>query len=146
MPGHRAQSRRQDARPEPQDPPRGGDSLAAGVSVEEGFIPDVDRLPQPGGFGEETTTTSTDFVELASYQVPAGSLALLSEVSLILDTQGEGQISVAGTTYGPFSGPLELDVPLREAVLTEGYVIRISVRSQAGQETEAKGLAVLSEV
>jgi len=121
-------------------------ALARGVSVEETYQPDVDTLALPGGFGTEATTSSTAFALVDSYEVEAGELAELKEASLSIASNGEATLSVAGTEYGPFSGSVDVSIPLEPAVLTAGYQVRAFHRSTDGNATTTKALLTVGEI
>lgn len=143
---HRTRHGRRDAQvPSPQEI---GESAAVdrGVSVEEGFVPDVDTLPKPAGFGVEASTSNSSTVLVDEYEVPSGALARLSEVSLSIASNGEASVSVGGVTFGPYSGSLDSSVPFNDAVLTGGYSIRVFHRSTDGNSTTTKAQVVVEEV
>jgi hypothetical protein len=138
--------RRSGVRPSPESPGQLEPAAARGVSVEETAVPDVDRFGKPAGFGTEAATTSTSFVEVDSYNVPAGSLARVRSASLSLEPNGEAQVGVDGTTYGPFTGGLDVEIPLDPSVLVEGGLVRVLHRSTDGNSTTTRALVVASEV
>jgi hypothetical protein len=121
-------------------------TASRGVSVEEGFLPEVDVLPRPAGFGTEASTSQQTLQELETYTVPAKTVARLSELSLSIQGNGEAQVSVAGTVYGPFTGALDVTIPLQNGVLPEGYQIRVSHQSTDGNETTTRATVVALEV
>jgi hypothetical protein len=121
-------------------------AVARGVSVEETFQPDVDRLPLPGGFGTESSTSSTSFELVDSFVVDAGELAELREAALSVESNGEAKLSVAGTEFGPYTGSLDISIPLEPAVLTAGYQVRAFHRSTDGSSTTTRAQLTLGEV
>lgn len=146
MPSHRLQARRGGVRPAAgSDAPQ--DSTAArGVSVEETFLADVDTLPQPAGFGVESSTSQQSFQLVDEYEVPALTLARLRELSLSIESNGEAKVSVAGVTYGPYTGATDVSVPLDPAILTEGHLIRVHHQSTDGTSTTTQAQVVVLEV
>lgn len=116
------------------------------MSVEESFVPDVDELPQPAGFGTEATQSSQVFGTVAEYTVPPKTLARLREATLSIASNGEAVISVAGTRYGPYFGAVDVTIPLDPAVLTEGYQVRVAHRSTDGNSTTTRAQLVALEV
>jgi len=146
MPEHRMNCRRSGLRP-PAEPSRARpEPAASGVSVEEGFASDVDRLAKPAGFGTEASTSAQSFSLVDEYVVPAKSLARLREASVSLESNGEAKVSVSGTTYGPFSGATDFTIPLDPGVLTEGALVRVHHRSTDGNSTTTKATLVVLEV
>jgi len=119
---------------------------ARGVAVEEGLIPDVDELPLPAGFGEEVETSDTKTQVVASYEPPENSIARLGEVSVSIESNGEALVSVSGTVYGPFTGSLDVAVPLDTAVLSPGYQVRVFHQSTDGNSTTTRATVVALEV
>lgn len=146
MASHRMNCRRSDVRPDAAVGPSSPSAVARGVSVEESFQPDVDELPTPGGFGTEASTSSTSMVLLDSYTVDAGDLARLGSASLSIQANGEAQVSVGGTEYGPYTGATDIEIPLEPSVLTAGYQVRVHHRSTNGNSTTTKAQLVLGEV
>lgn len=146
MPSHSRYARRRVDRPAESPGASQQEARARGVSVEEGFVADVDELPTPAGFGVESSTSTQSSQLLASYEVPAGTLARLREVSLTLEGNGQGRISVAGTEYGPFTGSVALTVPLEPGVLTQGYQVRVHFQSTDGASTTARSTLSVLEV
>jgi len=108
---------------------------ARGVAVEEGLIPDVDELPLPAGFGEEVETSDTNTQVVASYEPPENSIARLGEVSVSIESNGEAAIHTGGTTWGPWTGAVDVTVPLEPAVLLPGYDVRVTGSSTDGNST-----------
>jgi hypothetical protein len=145
MTRHRMNCRRSGVRPSPESDGRPESPLSRAVSVEEGAVPDVDRLRQPAGFVSSTSTTSTSPVLVDSYEVPDQTTAVLREVSLSLDSEGVGRVHVAGETFGPISGPVDLTLPLDPAVLTPGYQVTVTVLANSGNSTTATASVVALE-
>jgi hypothetical protein len=114
--------------------------------VEEEAIRDVDRFGRPAGFGTESSTSMTSFVEVGTYQVPNGGLAELREASLSIQGNGEALIGVDGVTFGPFTGSVDISVPLEPSVLTEGGLVRVLHRSTDGNSTTTRALVAVAEV
>jgi hypothetical protein len=137
--------RRSGVRPSPESDGRPESPLSRAVSVEEGAVPDVDRLRQPAGFVSSTSTSSTSPVLVDSYTVPDQTTALLREVSLSVDGEGLGRVHVAGETFGPISGPVDLTLPLDPAILTPGYQVVATLESQSGNTTSATASLVVLE-
>jgi hypothetical protein len=146
MAQHRMNCRRSGVRPSPESPGQLEPASSRGVSVEETAIPDVDRFGKPAGFGTEASTSSTSFEVLDTYSVPAGSLARVRSASVSLDSEGEALIGVDGTTFGPFTGGVDVEVPLDPSVLVEGGLVRVLHRSTSGNSTTTRALVVASEV
>lgn len=146
MVSHRSRARTSVARPEPVGDGRASRAAASGQSVEEGFAPSVDVFPKPDGFGTEASTSSSTFVLLDEYVVPDGHVARLREASLSIEGNGEAKISVAGTTYGPFTGSVDVAVPLDDSVLPAGYHIRVHHQSTDGTSTTTKTVVVALEI
>lgn len=146
MPSHRSLRRPRDVRPEPSIARQPEPSSARGVAVEETFVPDVDELPKPAGFGTEASTSAQSFSEVDEYTVPAGALARLREASLSLESNGEARLSVGGTVYGPYTGATDISIPLDPCVLTEGYQVRVFHQSTDGNSTTTKAQLVVGEV
>jgi len=146
MPEHRMNCRRSGLRPDATADRTEPSDVARGVSVEETFQADVDVLPLPGGFGTEASTSSSSFVLVDSYEVDAGEIAELQEASLSIASNGEAKVSVAGTEYGPFSGGVDVSVPLEPGVLTAGYQVRAFHRSTDGNSTTTRALLSVGEV
>jgi hypothetical protein len=122
------------------------DRAARGVSVEEGFLPEVDVLPRPTGFGTEATTSSTDPVLLDSYQVPADHVARLSELALSISSNGQASVTVSGVQYGPFTGATDVSIPLQNGVLPPGYRVEVWHESTDGSDTTTRATVVALEV
>jgi hypothetical protein len=116
------------------------------VSVEESFVADVDERPQPAGFGTEASTSAQSFSEVASYTVPSQTLARLREATLSIESNGEARVSVGGVVYGPYTGAVDVSIPLDPAVLTEGYQVRVFHQSTDGNSTTTKAQLVVLEV
>lgn len=143
---HRMNCRRSGIRPGTDRVVTSVDPVARGVSVEETFVPSVDVLPKPDGFGTEASTTSTTFEEIEQYTVPAGSVGRLRELALSIESNGEAKVTVAGTTYGPFTGAVDVSVPLDDGVLPPGYQIRAHHQSTDGNSTTTRATVVVLEV
>jgi len=137
--------RRSGVRPSPESDGRPESPLSRAVSVEEGAVPDVDRLRQPAGFVSSVGTTFQSPIEIDSYTVPDQTTALLREVSLSVDGEGLGRIHVAGETFGPIGGPVDLTLPLDPAILTPGYQVVMTIESRLGNSTSATGSLVVLE-
>lgn len=146
MAPHRRGERGREVRPRPDSPGSLEPSAARGVAVEEGLVPDVDRLPTPAGFGTEASRSTQSFGLLDEYEVPAGSVAHLREASLSIESNGEAKISVAGTTYGPYTGSLDISVPLDPAILTPGSKVRVHHQSTDGNSTTTRAQLSVLEV
>lgn len=123
------------------------DSSGAAFSpVDEGLFADQSVLPRPAGFGTEASTSSTSFQLIDEYSVPADSVGRLSELSISIQSNGEAKVSVSGTTFGPFTGALDVTIPLTNSTLTEGYDIRAFHRSTDGNSTTTRATTVVLEV
>lgn len=146
MVSHRLDGRRSGNRPVLDGAPADPSAVAAGVSVEEGFVPNVDGLPQPAGFGTEASRSAQSFALLEEYTVPAKTLGYLRELSLSIESNGEAVVSVAGVRYGPYTGSTDVSVPLDPAVLTEGHQIRVHHQSTDGNSTTTQAQVVVLEV
>lgn len=146
MPSHRSDGRRGGARPDPVRTASDVDRAAAGISVEEGFVPDVDTFPSPAGFGTEVSTSSTTNETVATYTVPDQTVAYLREASLALESNGQAQVSIAGTTYGPYTGAGDVSIPLDPGALTPGSNVRVVHQSTDGSSTTTKAQLVVVEV
>jgi hypothetical protein len=114
--------------------------------VEETAVPNVDQYGQPAGFGTEATTSSTSFVEVDSYSVGPSDLARVRSASLSIESNGEALVGVDGTTFGPFTGAVDVDIPLDPSTLTEGGLVRVLHQSTDGNSTTTRALVVVSEV
>jgi len=119
---------------------------ARGVTVEEGIVPEVDELPLPAGFGEELDTSDTNTQVVARYEPPANSIARLGEVSVSVESNGEAAIHAAGTTWGPWTGAVDVTVPLDPAILLPGYDVRVTGSSTDGTETTIRTTLSTGEV
>jgi hypothetical protein len=73
-------------------------------------------------------------------------LARVRSASVSLDADGEALIGVDGTTFGPFSGGVDVEIPLDPSVLVEGGLVRVLHRSTSGNSTTTRALVVASEV
>jgi hypothetical protein len=146
MASHRMNCRRSGVRPSPESPGQLEPASARGVSVEETAVRDVDQLGQPAGFGTEAATAATTFEEVDSYSVGPSDLARIRSASLSIESNGEALVGVDGTTFGPFTGAVDVDVPLDPSVLTEGGLVRVLHRSTDGNSTTTRALVVVSEV
>lgn len=146
MAQHRMNCRRSGVRPTAETDASEPPAVPRGVSVEEGFVPDVDQLPKPAGFGTEASTSSTSFQLLDTYTVPGGSLAKLGEASLSIASNGEAKIGVAGTEFGPFTGAVDITVGLAPSTLTKGYQVKVFHRSTDGASTTTRALVSVGEV
>lgn len=116
--------------------------LARGEATEEA----PGEPGEPAGFGTETSTTQTADVELDSYQVPMGRTARLIEASLAIEANGEASVHVNGTTYGPFTGSLEVSLPFDGAYLTEGSTVKVTHESTDGASTTTRASVTVKEV
>jgi len=146
MPEHRMNCRRSGVRPSPEAPGELEPASARGVSVEERPVPDVDQLGKPAGFGTEASTSSGSFVELGSYEVPEGSLARVRSASVSIESNGEAIVGVGGVSFGPFTGAVDVEIPLEPSVLVEGGLVRVLHKSTDGASTTTKAIVVASEV
>jgi len=143
---HRLNCRRSGVRPAPTTDGAEPDPIASGQSVEEGFVSDVDRLKSPAGFGTEASTSSTSSELIEEYQVPAKSLAEVTEVSVSLESNGQATLSVSGVTFGPFTGATDVSVDLSGSTLTAGDRVRVFHESTDGNSTTTLAQVVALEV
>jgi len=138
--------RRNGVRPEPEQSGELEPAGARAVSSEEVQIPAVDQLPKPAGFGVEGSTSSTSSTLLAEYEVPPRAIGRLQEASLSLASNGKGSISVSGVQYGPFSGALDITIPLDPAVLTPGSLVRVFHESTDSNSTTSRTTLSVGEI
>jgi len=146
MPEHRMNCRRNGIRPEPEQAGELEPAGARAVSAEEMQIPAVDELPKPAGFGVEGSTSSTSSTLLAEYEVPPRAIGRLQEASLSLESNGRGSISVSGVQFGPFTGALDITVPLDPAVLTPGSLVRVFHESTDSNSTTSRTTLSVGEI
>lgn len=146
MAQHRMNCRRSGVRPSPESPGQLEPAGARGVSVEERPVPDVDQFGKPAGFGTEASTSSTSFSEVDRYEVDGGDLARVRSADLAIESNGEAQVGVGGTTFGPFTGSVDVSIPLDPSVLVEGGLVRVLHRSTDGNSTTTRALVVAAEV
>lgn len=125
---------------------RNSSATATDVSVEEAVVRDVDELPRPAGFGTEASTSQQSSVEIASYVVPAGALAEITEVALSLEGNGQATVAVSGVSYGPYTGAVDVAVPLEGSRLTAGDRVRVFHQSTDGNSTTTLAQVVALEV
>jgi hypothetical protein len=78
--------------------------------------------------------------------VPRNGLARLREVSIALESNGQGSITVAGTEFGPFSGAVDVTLPLDPSVLTQGYQVRVFHQSTDGSTTTTRTTLSVGEI
>jgi len=138
--------RRHGIRPQPEQAGELEPAGARAVSSEEMQIPAVDELPKPAGFGVEGSTSSTSSTLLAEYEVPPRAIARLQEASLSLEGNGRGSISVSGVQYGPFTGALDITIPLDPAVLTPGSLVRVFHESTDSNSTTSRTTLSVGEI
>lgn len=146
MPSHRLPGRRGEERPPPSRTAAQPDTAAAGVSVEEGFLPAVDTLPRPAGFGTEASTSQQSSQLVDEYSVPAGTVAEIVEVSLSIEGNGQARVSAPNVTYGPYTGAVDVEVRLQGTRLTEGDRVRVFHQSTDGVSTTTLAQLVALEV
>lgn len=146
MASHRMNCRRSGTRPGTDRFVSQPSAAAKTASVEEGAVTGVDVLPKPAGFGTESSTTNTSFQLLDEYSVPQLTISRMRELALSIEANGEAKVSVAGTTYGPFTGAVDFSVPLEDAVLSQGYQVRVHHRSTDGNSTTTRATVVALEV
>ena len=125
---------------------RNGSQAASDVSVEEAVVRDVDEIPRPAGFGTEASTSQQSSVEIDEYVVPAGSLAEITEVALSLEANGQATVAVSGVSFGPYSGAVDITVPLEGSRLTAGDRVRVFHQSTDGTTTTTLAQVVALEV
>jgi len=125
---------------------RNGSQAASDAAVEETVVRDVDELPRPAGFGTEAATSSQSSVEIDSYVVPAGALAEIVEVALSLEGNGQATVAVSGVSYGPYTGAIDISVPLEGSRLTEGDRVRVFHQSTDGASTSTLAQVAALEV
>ncbi len=101
---------------------------------------------EPAGFGTEASTTSQTHVVLDSYHVPLGRTGRLIEAAMAPPDLGEMSLHVNGTTYGPFTGSLEVNLPFGGAFLPEGATVKITHRSTDGSSVTNIGSVTVKEV
>jgi len=146
MPSHRMNCRRNGIRPPALETPAQPSAAAAGVSVEEAFVPDVDELPQPAGFGSEVSTSAQSSELVDEYVVPAQTLAEVTEVAVSLEANGQARLSVSGVSYGPYTGATDVTVDLSGSQLTAGSRVRVFHQSTDGNSTTTLAQVVALEV
>jgi hypothetical protein len=133
-------------------PDRGEGGAATAPSVEpllalDEVLGEEDRLEyRPAGAGAELTTASQDLEPVVDYQVPRDRTALLETVAAEVDGSGSVVLSVAGTTFGPFSGSVSVSLPFDGAKLPGGHSVRVFASSAEGIETTAVATIVVREV
>lgn len=101
---------------------------------------------EPAGFGTEASTSSTSDVDLDSYRVPLGRTGRLVEAALAIASNGEASVHVNGTTYGPFTGSLEVSLPFDGAYLVEGSTVKVTHESTDGASTTTRANVTVKEV
>jgi hypothetical protein len=106
----------------------------------------VDQLPKPAGFGVEGSTSNSTSVLLAEYEVPERGIGRLREASISLESNGKGSISVSGVEFGPFTGAIDVTLPLEPAVLTPGSRVRVLINSTDGAPTTAQTTLTVGEI
>lgn len=116
--------------------------LARGETTEEA----PGEPGEPAGFGTEATTSQTDDVVLDSYEVPAGRTARVVEVSMSLESNGEASAHLNGTTYGPFTGAVDVSLPFDGAFLLPGSTVKVTHESTDGADTSTKATVTVREV
>jgi len=146
MSSHRMNCRRSGIRPEPAQTPAEPDPAARGVSVEETFISDVDELPRPAGFGTEASTSDQTSVLVDEYVVPAQSIAEITDISVAISGNGQATIAAPGVSYGPFTGGVDISVPLEGSKLSPGDRVRVFHQSTDGNSTTTRALLAALEV
>lgn len=146
MASHRGETRRVGVRPEARQDGTQDRAMARGVSVEEGFLADVDTLPRPAGFGTETSTSQQSTQEIDEYVVPDKTVAEVVEVALSIESNGQARVSAPNVTYGPYTGSLDVEVPLQGSRLTPGDRIRVFHQSTDGTSTTTLAQVVALEV
>jgi len=143
---HRMNCRRSGVRPEPEQAGELEPAGARAVAVEEMQVGAVDEVPKPAGFGVEGSTSQQSSVLLAEYEVPERAIARLQEASLSLGSNGRGSISVSGVQFGPFTGAIDITVPLDPAVLTPGSLVRVFHESTDGNSTTSRTTLSVGEI
>jgi len=142
-------SRRQD-RGIPSDVPDVSGSPESGVarfeSVQEGLAVETDTVPRPAGFGEEASRATQSFATIDDYVVPDSTVAVLREVSLSIESNGEALANVGGIQYGPFTGATDVAIPVDPGRLTGGDRIEIKHQSTDGSSTTTQAQVVVLEV
>lgn len=109
-------------------------------------IPAVDEFAKPAGFGVEAITSNSSSTLLAEYEVPENSIARLREVSLSLSSNGQGSITLDGEQFGPFTGAVDITLPLDPAVLTAGSLVRVFHQSTDGSSTTSRTTLTVGEI
>jgi len=138
--------RRNGVRPAPEQAGELEPASARAVSVEEMQIPAVDEFPKPAGFGAEASTSNSSSTLLAEYEVPERAIARLREVSLSLASNGKGSITLDGEQFGPFSGAVDITLPLDPAVLTPGSLVRVFHQSTDSKSTTSRATLTVGEI
>lgn len=123
------------------------DQLSAfSAPVEEGIVRDPDTLPKPAGFGTEDTTSNTSWTLIDEYTVDDLHLAHLREASLSIPANAQAKVTVAGVTYGPYTGAVDVTIPIDPGVLTQGYEVRVFHQSTDGSSVTTLAQLVVLEV
>lgn len=116
--------------------------LARGETTEEA----PGEPGEPAGFGTEASTSQTDDVDLDSYTVPAGRTARVIECAVSVESNGEASVHLNGTTYGPFTGAVDVSLPFDGAFLLPGNSIKVTHESTDGASTTTKATVTVQEV
>lgn len=116
--------------------------LARGETTEEA----PGEPGEPAGFGTEASTSSTDDVELDTYEVPEGRTGRLIEAAIDVESNGEATVHVNGIEYGPFTGIVSVNLPFDGAFLTEGSLVKVTHESTNGTSTTTQASVTVQEV
>lgn len=114
--------------------------------VQEGCGLEADRAPQPAGFGTEASTATQSFSVVDEYQVDPNGVAHVREIALSVESNGEVLANVAGVQYGPYTGSLDISIPLDPGLLTGGGRIVVKHQSTDGTSTTTRAQAAVLEV
>lgn len=101
---------------------------------------------EPAGFGTEASRSTQSFAEFGRYDVPEGRIALVQEVSLSIESNGEARVHMNGVTYGGFTGAVDVTLQLGGAVLFPHQSIVVSHQSTDGTSTTTKAFATVQEI
>jgi len=97
------------------------------------------------GTGGEASTTSTAFETVAEYEVDRGQRGLLVSMSASAESNGEVRLAANGRLWGPYSGPVDVEIPGGRSHLYGGRVV-VEHRSTDGTNTTTKASIVAQEV
>jgi len=116
------------------------------TAVQEGLATETDTLPQPAGFGSEVSTSQQAFETIDTYTVPPNTLGELQEVAVSIEGNGEVLVNAGGVQFGPYTGPLNIEIPLDRCVLAPGSRVVVKHQSTDGTSTTTRAQVVVAEV